>query len=144
MKKIKNLRLPNYNYASNGYYFITIATNYRHPYLNEYKELVSKNLKKLSCLQGVQIDYYEIMGNHLHSILILEDSVLDLGEIVRRFKAITTREAGLKLWQPNYYEHVIRNKMALYRIREYIQNNPEIEKVDFEQFYNNKRNHKIT
>ena len=143
MKTIKNLRLPNYNYTSNGYYFITIATNYRYPYLNKYKEIVTKNLKKLPCLQGVQIDYYEIMDDHLHLILILEDSVLGLGEIVRRFKAITTREVGLKLWQPNYYEHVIRTKRALCKIRDYIKNNPETEKIDFEQFYNNKQNNKI-
>ncbi len=27
-------------------------------------------------------------------------------------------------WQPNYYEHIIRNEKELSRIREYIQNNP--------------------
>ncbi len=29
-----------------------------------------------------------------------------------------------KLWQRNYYEHVVRNENALIRIREYIKNNP--------------------
>jgi len=29
-----------------------------------------------------------------------------------------------KLWQRNYYEHVIRNEDELNKIREYIQNNP--------------------
>ena len=29
-----------------------------------------------------------------------------------------------RLWQRNYWEHVIRNELDLARIREYIQNNP--------------------
>ena len=29
-----------------------------------------------------------------------------------------------RLWQRNYYEHIIRNEEELNRFREYIQNNP--------------------
>lgn len=29
-----------------------------------------------------------------------------------------------KLWQRNYWEHIVRNETELNRIREYIQNNP--------------------
>ncbi|RLC16990.1 MAG: hypothetical protein DRI24_07005, partial [Deltaproteobacteria bacterium] len=29
-----------------------------------------------------------------------------------------------KLWQRNYYEHIVRNEKELTRIREYIRNNP--------------------
>lgn len=52
-----------------------------------------------------------------------------LGEIVRQFKAISTihiRANGLPkfAWQPNYYEHIIRNDHSLERIREYIAGNP--------------------
>jgi len=32
------------------------------------------------------------------------------------------------IWQPNYYEHIIRNEKALLKIREYIENNPLVEK----------------
>jgi putative transposase len=60
---------------------------------------------------------------------------MHLGEIVRRFKASTSKATGMKLWQPNYYEHVIRNERALFKIREYIKNNPLKEKTEFEQFY---------
>ncbi|MCI5221933.1 MAG: hypothetical protein D3924_04495 [Candidatus Electrothrix sp. AR4] len=28
------------------------------------------------------------------------------------------------MWQPNYWEHIIRNEIELHRIREYIKNNP--------------------
>jgi hypothetical protein len=37
-------------------------------------------------------------------------------------------------WQRNYYEHVIRNEKALMKIREYVQNNPTVEKIRFDQF----------
>ncbi len=59
-----------------------------------------------------------------------------VGAIVGAFKSITTMEyiRGVnlqlyppfdrRLWQRNYYEHIIRNEHALRRIREYIWTNP--------------------
>lgn len=61
---------------------------------------------------------------------------LSLPEVVERFKTMTTkryadgvRKSGWrafsgKLWQRNYYDHIIRNEDDLHRIREYITNNP--------------------
>ncbi|MBW1772336.1 MAG: transposase [Deltaproteobacteria bacterium] len=61
---------------------------------------------------------------------------LSLPDIVHRFKTMTTKRYadGVKqygwppfpgkLWQRNYYEHIIRNKNEMVRIREYITNNP--------------------
>ena len=78
-----------------------------------------------------------IMKNHIHVIFMLNDSKLDLGEIVRRLKAKVSHRLGGAAWQPNYYEHVIRNEWALDKIREYIINNPEAEILKFERFYKN-------
>jgi putative transposase len=59
-----------------------------------------------------------------------------LGDIIGAFKSLTTNEyaRGIhhhdwppfhdRLWQRNYYEHVIRDEEALNRIREYIVTNP--------------------
>ena len=59
-----------------------------------------------------------------------------LPTIVQWFKTMTTNEyiRGVKelgwapfpgkLWQRNYYEHIVRNERALNAIREYIRNNP--------------------
>jgi len=59
-----------------------------------------------------------------------------LGDIIGAFKSLTTnayirgvREYGWppfdkRLWQRNYYEHIIRDAADLERIREYIANNP--------------------
>ena len=57
-----------------------------------------------------------------------------VGEIVGTFKSLCIHdwlicirkqvECRWKLWQRNYYEHIIRNEDELNKIREYIQNNP--------------------
>jgi putative transposase len=52
-----------------------------------------------------------------------------IGAIVRGYKSSVTRQLGLlgfngKLWQRNYYEHVIRDEKSYLKISEYIQNNP--------------------
>jgi hypothetical protein len=39
--------------------------------------------------------------------------------------------------QRNYYEHVIRNVKALRNIRKYIEDNPLVERIKFEEFYRN-------
>lgn len=81
------------------------------------------------------MDYYKIMPSHIHLIVILENCEFKLAKIVRRLKAEVTRQVGFRLWQPNYYEHVIRNELALAKIREYIQNNPLAEEIDLKRFY---------
>jgi len=60
----------------------------------------------------------------------------DLGNVIGAFKSITTvqyvhgvKELGwppfsLRLWQRNYYEHVIRDEDSLQRVQEYILTNP--------------------
>ena len=51
--------------------------------------------------------------------------------IVRLFKSASTKRInelratpGARVWQRNYYEHIIRSEESLNRIREYITNNP--------------------
>jgi putative transposase len=108
---------------------------------------------------GMDIDEFVVMPNHAHGILVVSTAVdgqsheirngqargpaptahiapLSLGDIVHRFKTMTTKRYadGVKqsgwqpfegrLWQRNYWEHIIRDEMELNRIREYIRNNP--------------------
>ena len=140
MKGIKNIRLKNYDYASNGYYFITICTNYERPYLTgKIRNVVTQFIELIPMkIKGVGIDYYVVMPTHVHIILVLDECNLKLGEVVRRLKAATSRQSGIGLWQPNYYEHVIRNEKVLAKIRKYIQDNPLAENLKFEQFYEEK------
>ncbi len=69
---------------------------------------------------------------------------MSLPDVVHRFKTMTTKRYvdGVKtagwtpfpsrLWQRNYYEHIIRDDESLNRIREYIVNNPMQWALDLE------------
>ena len=95
----------------------------------------------------VSLDSYVIMPNHLHGILSIEQKVdrttdqgahpgAPLPSMIQWFKTMTTNEyiRGVKsgafqpfdrrVWQRNYYEHIIRNESELDTIRHYIVNNP--------------------
>ncbi len=134
--KRKEKRLKGYDYRSNGYYFITICTYRGKPYIKKYKEIIERILLSLpERFFGLKIDWYILMPTHLHVIFVFKKIKKDLSKIIRTFKALVTRNTKMKFWQRNYYEHVIRNENALYKIREYIQNNPLAEKIRFEEFY---------
>jgi len=54
-----------------------------------------------------------------------------IGAIVRGFKSSATKQVNelrkmprTKLWQRNYWDHIVRNEPELNRICEYIRNNP--------------------
>ncbi|MBN1621343.1 MAG: transposase [Endomicrobiales bacterium] len=133
----KSIRLKNYDYSSNGYYFVTICTKNAKPFITRYHKTIKAILYSLPTkINGLNIDYTCLMPTHIHTIFILNNVKKTLGEIIRMFKALVTKETGLtNFWQRNYYEHVIRNEKALLKIREYIQNNPLAEKLKFDQFY---------
>ncbi|MDD5686357.1 MAG: transposase [Elusimicrobia bacterium] len=147
LNKRKNIRLKDYDYKTEGCYFITLCTNYNKPYLenSQIKKVVVVELARLNNLRGVKLDYYTLMPNHIHLIVILQDCKYTLGEVMRKFKSKTTVfvkkyanqgwQLQKRLWQPNYYEHIIRNEKALAKIREYIRNNPLADNIKFEQFY---------
>jgi len=75
------------------------------------------------------------MGNH-RGLPLQKIHVLSLPDVVHRLKSIKTKQYidGIKqvgwpsiagrLWQRNYFEHVIRNEDSLNRIRQYILDNP--------------------
>jgi len=129
--------LKNYDYTSEGYYFVTVCSFDKQANINLYSGAVERILLSLpSRFSGLRIDYYSLLPTHLHVIFVFEQKRTTLGQVIRSFKALVSKETGKKnFWQRNYYEHVIRNETALLKIREYIQNNPLIEKIKFEQFY---------
>ncbi len=94
---------------------------------------------------GVATDAFVIMPNHVHGIVILapdeipqgagEEGAMNriptLGDVVRGFKARVTiginrmrSVSGVRVWQRNYYEHVVRGEKDLERVRQYIIENP--------------------
>ncbi|NQU66398.1 MAG: transposase [Candidatus Marinimicrobia bacterium] len=103
---------------------------------------------------NIRLDAFVVMPNHLHGIIVIDDcwgtehraptvlhspTIEQFGKstsnsiptIIRGFKsAVTTQinamrhSPGTKLWQRNYYEHIIRTERELQRIQQYIVENP--------------------
>jgi REP element-mobilizing transposase RayT len=151
----RSVRLKHYDYSSNGAYFVTVCTNHRECLLGEIIDskivvnLAGKMVEDCwhdlpNYYKNIELDYFVIMPNHIHGILILSDANIvgaglkpaptvndELPEIVRALKTFSARRInesrntlGTPFWQRNYYEHVIRNEESLGKIREYIQSNP--------------------
>ncbi len=98
--------------------------------------------------QGIELEEWVVMPNHFHGIIIFTESVgaihesplpmtqkqrrnMGLPKLIGRFKMLSSKKIneirqtpGVKLWQRNYWEHIIRNNDELINIREYIRNNP--------------------
>ena len=150
-------------------YFVTICAKYKRkifesrifdkygcvasrPWRDKFKknsDIIEAKISNIEKKFSVEVDYYCIMSNHVHLILILENdcgcsfvisgktrqgrAATSLPWIINAFKGWCTREFKEKLWQSNYYEHIIRNEKALSKIREYIQNNPLAERLDWDK-----------
>ena len=84
-------------------------------------------------------------GNHGGVAPTADCAALSLSDVVHRFKTLTTKRyidgvkqlrwAGFagRLWQRNYFEHVIRNEESMNRIRQYILDNPARWEFDCEK-----------
>ena len=162
----RSIRLKEYDYSQCGAYFITVCTKNRECYFrnNSVKEMIQKWWAELpNKFQNVELDEFVIMPNHIHGIVAIvgadlcvcpnekmgEHTGSPLPKIVQWFKTMTTNECIQnikqfewepfcgKLWQRNYYEHIIRNEIELNKTREYIINNPS----KWESDKNNPKNH---
>jgi putative transposase len=148
--RIESMRLQNWDYSRNGYYFITLCTKNRAHAFGEIRngKLIENEQMKIcrACWFDLPnhypnciLDEFIIMPDHIHAIIQINNGKLNSGdkkhplsEIIRAFKTFTARKineyqntAGKTFWQRDYYEHIIRDKNALNRIREYIRNNPK-------------------
>ncbi len=167
----RSIRLPGYDYASAGGYFVTICAQDRECLfgevvdgemrLNDAGRMVEAVWESLpERFPGLVLDILVVMPNHVHGVIFLDGDAHGDGvqgdhkdrpytarhaagtghgtvsRIMQAFKSITATEYvrgvkeqgwpafGGRVWQRNYYEHVIRNDEDLDSIREYIANNP--------------------
>lgn len=164
VQRRKRLRSAGHDYGRAGYYFVTVHIHDRAPWfgrVEEGKMVLSARGKIVSrCwneipghFNGVQIDGFVVMPDHVHGILIVGDNVGDgharplhadtdtapgktrrchekLPVVMGSFKSAVTKRihlsdgSGRFRWQRSYYDHVIRDEAGLARIREYIRDNP--------------------
>lgn len=147
LPKRKANRLANYDYSQNGAYFITICVKDKMPILSKIKfNSIYPNEIKLSKLgiivaneilniekrfDNTKVLDYVVMPNHIHLIIQLDNCSCSLGQIIGSFKSIATLQSKKigysndKLFQRNYYDHIIRNEDDYLTKSNYIKNNPE-------------------
>ena len=129
----KRLRLENYDYGTNGFYFITICTKDKKNIFGsinfdkEAKVLLSnKGLVVKKYIENIpEMKIYIIMPNHIHMILELENSNKNISKIVSSLKILTSKELGKSIWHRSFHDRVIRNERELELIWDYVEHNPE-------------------
>jgi len=135
------MRLPAYDYSSEGAYYVTFCLHECQPLL-ENAELCTILEDAWNALPqrfpGVVLDEFIIMPDHVHFIVWLtshERNRPSLADVVGAYKSLTARAAlkhmrveervdANRFWQRDYYEHVIRGELELQEKRAYIRNNP--------------------
>lgn len=118
--RIETTRLKNWDYSSNGYYYITICTkNREHIFgkiavetglkpvstknpvstmimiLNEYGKIVEKCWYDLSeHYSNLKLDEFVIMPNHIHGIMIIENNNIpaSVGAVETGLKPVSTKK----------------------------------------------------
>lgn len=151
LAKRKTIRLPQFDYATHVYYFITICCKDRKPLfgrivgaaymppvhvcLSDTGKIAERNLLAIEKHNPqAQIVKYVIMPNHLHMILSIGGSgkaaaggiyaAPTVPRIMNSYKASVSRDAGFPIWQRSFYDHIIRNQPDFEETWKYIDNNP--------------------
>lgn len=177
-KKHRQYRLKDFDYSVNGEYFITICIADRKKYFG--KIIDEKiNLSPIgrivdtiwnhipNIFSNVKLDNYQIMPDHFHGIIILENKQghlinqmptyksgiknnpmemnrISLGSVIRWFKGrvkYDAREINSDFkWQRRYYDRIIRDEKEFYFIRQYIIENPRNSGTGIlKDYFDNKR-----
>jgi len=123
MRDRKLNRLEDFDYSAEGYYFVTICTKNKIEWfgkiknsemvLNQYGKVVAECLRDLpSHYSNIQLDYFIIMPNHLHCVIIIKnnDDVVgngfkpflkknqySLSEIIRGLKTFSSYNINKKI-----------------------------------------------
>ena len=151
---IDSTRLQTWDYSNPSWYYITINTKKHQEcfgvikndkmVLNAVGRIAEKHwLEMPDHYPSVKLDYYVIMPNHIHGILILNDvetghapslqsNIIrkpSLGNVIGNFKSAVTKWCNKNgfssfSWQSRFYDRIVRNEKELYQIRKYIAQNP--------------------
>ena len=144
-KSRKNIRLRDYDYSQAGYYYVTICvkgmrnilctinvgTNCVRPLLSKYGIIVENEILQLSSIyDDVGVVKHIVMPNHIHMIVAIENDggrtqfVPTISRIVKQFKGSITKKLVEAIWQPRFYDRVIRDEAEFQNVWRYIDENP--------------------
>jgi len=141
-------RLQNYNYSQNGAYFVTICTKDKQCIFGEVvpvgagidrPKMELSNIGKIveGCInevskiyKNVNVDKFVIMPNHMHMIIEINGCGRSMpaptvSSIICQLKSVSSKQAGIVIWQKGFYDHIIRNQNDYDSIWNYIDTNPD-------------------
>jgi REP-associated tyrosine transposase len=126
----KRPRLETFDYIGRYRYFLTFCTRKRCVVFTsaEVVALVLDEILHAAGLHDFSIPAYVFMPDHVHLLVEgLSDSA-DLKAFVKLAKQrsgyLYSRKHGHALWQPSYYDHVLRDDEASLPVMWYIMSNP--------------------
>ena len=148
VRQRKHPRLKEFDYSSNGAYFVTICTDNRrnilsrivvgrdafippHVELTDIGYVVEKYIGNINIgYENITVEKYVIMPNHIHLLICIHDnggmraSRPTVPSIVRSLKTMVTREIGKSVFQTSFHDHIIRDEQDYLARWEYIDENP--------------------
>ena len=131
----KPTRLPGYDYAQPGAYFVTICVTEKRCLLGRIPQpRPGVDPHVVLTPMGQTVDHFLrtipgmdkccVMPNHVHMILKLDGSGPAVPQRIRSFKSLVTRALGQPIFQRSFHDHVVRNDADYLRIWNYIDTNP--------------------
>ena len=148
----RSIRLPDFDYASEGWYFITLCTQNRDnlfgeiqddkPCHNPAGEMINHWWNKITeKFKGVVLGEYVIMPNHFHALVYLPETEkfsepvqktntkIVLSQVVRWFKTMTTNEYIRRVKAGEFlpFEKRIWHRNYFERV---VRNQEEFDKID--------------
>src|SRR5688500_14742800 len=120
-----SLRLQGFDYASRRSNFVTIVTEQRQTFFND-ERLAKTTIEVLLTLRKknlFNLYSYCLMPDHFHALIGIGESGMTLGKICGDFKSLSTGKFWQfydgKLWQRQFFDHVIRNEQDFLETVEY-------------------------
>ena len=143
----KRRRLVNYNYSDNGLYFVTICCQKKENYFWEtdkskngvteltYAGKITKEaIERISeKYKNARVANYVVMPNHVHLIIELSDSAVNLSTIINQAKGFVSKQLGYSPWQRSFHDHIIRGEKDYEMIWNYIESKQS--KWDEDKYY---------
>lgn len=117
-------------------YFFTVVTRQRKPILASPAavEMLRKSVAAVQRVQPFVIDAWVVLPDHMHAIWTLPDGDADYSRRWGRIKAGFTQRSGIGrvagrgrdagVWQPRFWEHLIRNDRDASAHMDYVHFNP--------------------
>jgi putative transposase len=127
-----NQRLdPELYVQANRVYFMTVrAYTNQLPFVrDDLNQLVLNVLREEEQRQDCAVFTYCLMPNHLHFLASPRQDGISVLRFTDEYKGKATNRSWTvgwhgKLWQPRYFDHIVRAEEDLRAIAEYILNNP--------------------